>query len=307
MPTFISHKSDDIGIYSAVCLALAGAGIQCWDPSKMSRGESLAEQLRDAIRKCEVCVFIATRRSIDSPWCLAELGAFWGAGKRVLLYIGDSDLTDSMLPPQFKGDLRVNTAQELIEAVSVAIEGGSNPTAFATASAEIIILNDRTHLYEKTAEVLRNTKRIVLDTTWGPSARKPDSVQSVALKKYLQERSRARERGVECHELFSPKGRESRIESAKKECEKGNLLIKVIDSELPYMPDFLVADTEHVIISNVGASRPGKYKYVYLRSEGLAQLFHDWYWEIWKLPGEEIGRRPDNSDDETFAPDDNNA
>jgi hypothetical protein len=51
MPAFISHKFEDIAIYSAVRLALEAGGVQCWDPNKMSRGESLADQLRDAIRK----------------------------------------------------------------------------------------------------------------------------------------------------------------------------------------------------------------------------------------------------------------
>jgi hypothetical protein len=126
MPAFISHKSEDIAIYSAVCLALDGAGVQRWDVNNMSRGESLADQLRDAIRKCEVCIFIATSRSILSSWCLAELGAFWGAGKRVLLFISDPDLTDSVLPPQFKGDLKVNTAHELIDAAKIAISNSNS-------------------------------------------------------------------------------------------------------------------------------------------------------------------------------------
>jgi hypothetical protein len=120
MPAFISHSFKDEAIYSAICLAIDAAGVPRWDASTMSPGESLAEQLRNAIRECEVCVFIATRRSIESPWCLAELGAFWGANKRVLLFMADPDLGDSMLPPQFKGNLRVNTAQELIRAVGAA-------------------------------------------------------------------------------------------------------------------------------------------------------------------------------------------
>jgi hypothetical protein len=121
MPAFISHKASDIGIYSAVCLAFDGATVPHWDPGKMSRGESLAEQLRDAIRTCEVCVFIATSRSVTSSWCLAELGAFWGAGKKVLLFIAEPDLSDSVLPPQFAGDVKVTTAQELIEETKKAI------------------------------------------------------------------------------------------------------------------------------------------------------------------------------------------
>jgi hypothetical protein len=122
MPAFISHSFKDEAVYSAICLAVDAGGIKRWDPATMPAGESLADQLRDAIRECEVCAFIATRRSIESPWCLAELGAFWGAGKRVLLFMVDPDLSDPMLPPQFKGNLRVNTAQELIKALATSIK-----------------------------------------------------------------------------------------------------------------------------------------------------------------------------------------
>src|SRR5215218_3016553 len=120
MPTFLSHSFKDEAVYTAICLAIDAVGIKRWDSATMSPGESLADQLRDAIRECEVCAFIATRRSIESPWCLAELGAFWGADKRVLLFMADPDLSDSMLPPQFKGNLRVNTAQDLIKALATA-------------------------------------------------------------------------------------------------------------------------------------------------------------------------------------------
>jgi len=122
MPAFVSFSSKDEAIYSAICLALDGAEVKHWDQKTMSPGDSLGDQLREAIRVCEVCVFIATRRSIESQWCLAELGAFWGAGKKVLLFLADPDLDDSMLPPQFKGNLRVNTAQDLIKDIKATIE-----------------------------------------------------------------------------------------------------------------------------------------------------------------------------------------
>lgn len=118
MLVFISHSNQDSAIYSTLCLALNGAGVERWDPSTLSPGEMLAEQLREAIRRCEVCVFIATRQSISSRWCLAELGAFWGAGKRILLFKGDSSLSDSDLPPQFNGSLWTNDAPALISALN---------------------------------------------------------------------------------------------------------------------------------------------------------------------------------------------
>lgn len=122
MPAFISHSFKDEAIYSAICLALDGAGLDRWDPATMTPGGSLSDQLHKAIQGCEVCIFLATRSSIESPWCLAEVGAFWGSGKTVIIFLADPDLTDSILPPQFKGNLMARTAHKLIEAVKNEIE-----------------------------------------------------------------------------------------------------------------------------------------------------------------------------------------
>ena len=117
MPTFISYSQKDEAVYSTLCRAFDAAGVHRWDSATMAAGVSLADQLKSAINSCEVCVFVATRRSIESTWCLAELGAFWGAGKRVIMFVTDPDLTDAALPPQFKGNLRVSNADRLIGAV----------------------------------------------------------------------------------------------------------------------------------------------------------------------------------------------
>jgi hypothetical protein len=47
------------------------------------------------------------------------------------LFLAEPNLGDSVLPPQFKGDLKVNTAQELIDAIQFAIKG------YNAASAEV--------------------------------------------------------------------------------------------------------------------------------------------------------------------------
>ena len=117
MPLFVSHSQQDEAIYSTLCKALDLSGVARWDPKTMAAGDSLADQLRQAIQRCELCGFIGTRRSIESQWCLAELGAFWGAGKRVIIFLADPDLTDSVLPPQFKGMLREINADKLISAL----------------------------------------------------------------------------------------------------------------------------------------------------------------------------------------------
>lgn len=65
-----------------------------------------------------MCVFLATTHSLESRWCLAELGAFWGAGKKVIVYLADPAIDQSALPPQFQGNLWTADAEELIKGIN---------------------------------------------------------------------------------------------------------------------------------------------------------------------------------------------
>src|SRR5215831_15895841 len=96
-----------------------------WNPGEVQAGSSLRDQLRTAVDQCSVCIFIATHRSLQSTWCGAELGAFWGAGKPILVYISDTSLKEHDLPPIVRGDVCerrmgriVATASELTKAAS---------------------------------------------------------------------------------------------------------------------------------------------------------------------------------------------
>lgn len=79
-----------------------------------------------------MCIFVATHRALESSWCGTELGAFWGAGKPVIVYLADSSLSDEELPPIVQGDVwerrlsRVAArAKELIVEAGAISEGGS--------------------------------------------------------------------------------------------------------------------------------------------------------------------------------------
>ncbi|MCG8343968.1 MAG: toll/interleukin-1 receptor domain-containing protein [Chlorobiales bacterium] len=114
---FISHFHEDRAAYSALCIALDNLGVSRWDVSRLALGRPLADGLCDAIEQCNLCVFIATSRSLESKWCLAEIGAFWGAGKRVIIYLADSAVDESDLPPQFRGNLWTDDAKRVMEAI----------------------------------------------------------------------------------------------------------------------------------------------------------------------------------------------
>lgn len=117
MSIFVSHSSQDEAIYTNFCLALDGSGIERWDPETMAVGGSLADQLKQAISNCDACVFLATRRSVESKWCMAELGAFWGVGKSVILFLADPEIDEAKLPAQFQGNLFTRDARRVLKAI----------------------------------------------------------------------------------------------------------------------------------------------------------------------------------------------
>ena len=79
---------------------------------------------------CSVCIFVATHRALKSSWCGAELGAFWGAGKPIIVYLADSSLLEDELPPLVQGDVWerritrvVSRAKELVTEAMTASSG----------------------------------------------------------------------------------------------------------------------------------------------------------------------------------------
>lgn len=105
MLAFISHSFENKPEYENIVEALEMRSVSHWSPAEVKPGVSLREQLRAAVEKCGVCIFVATKPAIDSSWCGAELGAFWGAGKPIIVYLAEPSLTEDELPPIVQGDV----------------------------------------------------------------------------------------------------------------------------------------------------------------------------------------------------------
>ena len=105
MAVFISHSFENKPEFENIGDALARADVEYWNPAEIQPGASLRDQLRRAVEDCSVCVFIATRRALDSSWCGTELGAFWGAGKPIIVYLAEPSLEEHELPPIVQGDV----------------------------------------------------------------------------------------------------------------------------------------------------------------------------------------------------------
>ena len=105
MSAFISHSDKDKATCDGFRAGLMGQGIKVWDPESLRAGTSHSDQLRDAINSSDVCIFFATKNSIKYEWCMAEVGAFWGAGKSVIVYKADAEVEEDLLPPQLRGNI----------------------------------------------------------------------------------------------------------------------------------------------------------------------------------------------------------
>jgi CheY-like chemotaxis protein len=105
MTVFISHSFDNKPEFDNIVDALTLAQVPYWNPAEIKAGSSLRDQLRQAVEQCKLCIFVATHRALESSWCGMELGAFWGAGKPVIVYLADSSLGDEDLPPIVQGDV----------------------------------------------------------------------------------------------------------------------------------------------------------------------------------------------------------
>lgn len=115
MTAFISHSFENKPEFDNIADALQQRGVEFWNPSEIRSGASLREQLRAAVERCGLCIFVATRQSVESSWCGAELGAFWGAGKPIIVYLAEASLKDDELPQIVQGDVWERRISKIVE------------------------------------------------------------------------------------------------------------------------------------------------------------------------------------------------
>ena len=281
MTVFISHSSKDVASYTLLGMVLDGARIDRWDVTTMSRGASIADQLRTAINTCKTCVFIATRSSVESQWCLAELGAFWGAGKRVILFMVDPDLDKSALPAQFRENLHATSATQVIEA----IRESESRIAAGLPNFFCEVIDSREELYSRCTQLIKSSKDI-RDTTWGKRAPAPQASAEKTRVEYRAAVDAHIKDGKFYQELLTSEGREEYIEESAllKETYKGNYECRVLQvdiSELS-MLEMMIGDTKRIIFSHVNTyDRAQGIQYLYCESEPLAKIFLQFYADTW--------------------------
>jgi CheY-like chemotaxis protein len=129
MTAFISHSFENRPEFENVTDALNFRGVEFWNPAAIRPGASLRDQLRAAVERCTLCIFVATRQSVDSSWCGAELGGFWGAGKPIIVYLAEASLKEDELPQIVQGDVwerRISRIADRAKEIEAQASPGTN-------------------------------------------------------------------------------------------------------------------------------------------------------------------------------------
>ena len=278
MSVFISHSMKDQAVYTSLCAALDKSGVRRWDVSTLTSGGSLSDQLQSAIMQCDVCIFLATSRSVQSPWCQAELGAFWGSGKIVILFMADPDLNENELPRQFKDQLRETSFQGLINAIK------KREPALVQEDDTCRVIPTRRELYDESEKLIKSSAR-VRDTTLGARARDLSKSEKKARKRYRDSVRSARQGGLEYFEIITIEGREKDLESLKQTAKDNpNYTLKSlpVDASKISMVDFFIGDDKQVIFAHVSTQSPGhNTQYVTTTEPSIVKLFTQAFTDMW--------------------------
>lgn len=111
---FISYPSQSVDKMRELAERLEKKNFyRIWrDDKHIQPGDIISNQLKNGFRESDCCVLVLSKHTEKSAWCMQEVGAFWGAGKPIIVYLTDR----SVRPPAlFAGMKLANTLDEVVE------------------------------------------------------------------------------------------------------------------------------------------------------------------------------------------------
>lgn len=75
---FVSHATTDKWIATAICEKIEGVGASTFrDDRDINGGDDIPDAIRREIKKSNELLLLMTPDSVNRPWVLLEVGAFW--------------------------------------------------------------------------------------------------------------------------------------------------------------------------------------------------------------------------------------
>lgn len=88
-------------------------GVNVFATQSLSAAGNWQQRLKEELSRCTVFLVVLSRRSVESPYVLKELGAAWALGKRIVAVIADPEALSKI--PLEADQARVVEAADLEE------------------------------------------------------------------------------------------------------------------------------------------------------------------------------------------------
>ena len=76
---FVSHATADKWLATTICEKIEACGATTFrDDRDIDGGDDIPDRIRDELQSATELVVLLTPDSVDRPWVLLEIGAFWG-------------------------------------------------------------------------------------------------------------------------------------------------------------------------------------------------------------------------------------
>lgn len=123
---FVSYPGETSDQMILLTSYLKEQGIQSlWlDINEIHAGENIAQRLVEGIRESACCILILNKFSLSSTWCMAEVGAFWGAEKPIIIYTTEPRCD---VPPYLNGLKYASGSSDVVEACKKFIDRPREP------------------------------------------------------------------------------------------------------------------------------------------------------------------------------------
>ncbi len=111
---FISYPSQSIDKMRELAEYLGKKSFnRVWrDDEHIEGGQIISDQLEIGLQKSDCCVLVLSKHTEKSAWCMQEIGAFWGAGKPIIVYRTDPSVD---APALFAGRKLANSLDQVVE------------------------------------------------------------------------------------------------------------------------------------------------------------------------------------------------
>jgi hypothetical protein len=283
------------------------------DATSIEKGANWLESLKWAVGKSKVMLVLCSYGSIGRFWVSFEVGAAWLQGITIIPICHSAfrvtdlpiplslwqacnldgaslrGLSDRIAKAYSTKDITLST--KMLDVSEIVVRATSVEREYFRTSNPQGVFTTRQDFYDRVAYLLGQTKREVLDTSWGPDPPKQDETVEQARARYRDAAAAVRARGLTYIELHAglSQGASDDIERAVRQRHVGiSVLTRAQIGAAPRF-EFMVIDRTTVLLSRAYAGYAAGEEYLLEINDPRFASFMAHHFEECERLGQRLG------------------